>query len=316
MTHPMTTTTFTLDGYRIARTLGVVRGITVRSRSIFGTIGGSLQTLVGGNISLFTELCEKTRNEAFEMMLAHAKDVGANAVVGVRYDATELMQGVTEVLCYGTAVVVGGRARLAAASAAALSGLLRNGLPSGPRRRREPEEAFSAFTGQEVDHETDNDRRPARRGICRLDPRGSCGGVGTDPELDGSPVLDERGRGGPELPAEDASTGRAAEGRTALALGPTALPFIAVFPCRLVDTRGNAPLTGGFLPPATVRSYTLTGALQHPDDGAGHFPQRRRSSTRRGRASSRSTRRAEPFHPSRRSTISGTTSSSTRQSCP
>lgn len=106
MTHPMTTTTFTLDGYRIARTLGVVRGITVRSRSIFGTIGGSLQTIVGGNISLFTSLCEKTRNEAFDMMLAHARDVGANAVVGVRYDATELMQGVTEVLCYGTAVVV------------------------------------------------------------------------------------------------------------------------------------------------------------------------------------------------------------------
>lgn len=106
MTHPMTTTTFTLDGYRVERTLGVVRGIVVRSRSIFGTIGGSLQTLVGGNISLFTELCEKTRNEAFDMMLAHAKNVGANAVVGVRYDATELMQGVTEVLCYGTAVVV------------------------------------------------------------------------------------------------------------------------------------------------------------------------------------------------------------------
>jgi uncharacterized protein YbjQ (UPF0145 family) len=102
----MTTTTFTLDGYRTARTLGVVRGITVRSRSIFGTIGGSLQTLVGGNISLFTELCEKTRNEAFDMMLAHARNVGANAVLGVRYDATELMQGVTEVLCYGTAVVV------------------------------------------------------------------------------------------------------------------------------------------------------------------------------------------------------------------
>ncbi|HTS03121.1 MAG TPA: YbjQ family protein [Thermoanaerobaculia bacterium] len=102
----MTTTAFTLDGYRISRTLGVVRGITVRSRSIFGTIGGSLQTLVGGNISLFTELCEKTRNEAFDMMLAHAKDIGANAVVGIRYDATELMQGVTEVLCYGTAVVV------------------------------------------------------------------------------------------------------------------------------------------------------------------------------------------------------------------
>ena len=106
MTHPMTTTTFALDGYRVSRTLGVVRGITVRSRSIFGTIGGSLQTLVGGNISLFTQLCEKTRNEAFDMMLSHAKDVGANAVIGVRYDATELMQGVTEVLCYGTAVIV------------------------------------------------------------------------------------------------------------------------------------------------------------------------------------------------------------------
>ena len=79
MTHPMTTTTFTLDGYRVTRNLGVVRGITVRSRSIFGTIGGSLQTLVGGNITLFTELCEKTRNEAFDMMLAHARDIGANA---------------------------------------------------------------------------------------------------------------------------------------------------------------------------------------------------------------------------------------------
>lgn len=106
MTHPNTTTAFTLDGYRITRTLGVVRGIIVRSRSIFGTIGGSLQTLVGGNITLFTELCERTRNEAFDMMLKHAREVGANAVVGVRYDATEVMQGVTEVLCYGTAVVV------------------------------------------------------------------------------------------------------------------------------------------------------------------------------------------------------------------
>ena len=101
----MTTTTFEIEGYRVARTLGVVRGITVRSRSIFGTIGGSLQTLVGGNISLFTELCEKTRNEAFAMMLEHARLMGANAVIGVRYDATEVMQGVTEVLCYGTAVI-------------------------------------------------------------------------------------------------------------------------------------------------------------------------------------------------------------------
>jgi len=84
----------------------VVRGIMVRSRSIFGTVGGALQTLVGGNISLFTSLCENTRNEAFELMLAHAQQLGANAVVGIRYDATEVMNGVTEVLCYGTAVVV------------------------------------------------------------------------------------------------------------------------------------------------------------------------------------------------------------------
>ena len=106
MDHTLTTTAFTLDGYRITRNLGVVRGIMVRSRSIFGTIGGSLQTIVGGNISLFTSLCEKTRSEAFELMLGHAQELGANAVVGIRYDATEVMNGVTEVLCYGTAVVV------------------------------------------------------------------------------------------------------------------------------------------------------------------------------------------------------------------
>ena len=106
MEHSMTTTTFALDGFRIMRTMGVVRGITVRSRSVFGTIAGSLQTLRGGNISFFTELCEKTREEAFEIMLRHAWDLGANAVIGVRYDATELMSGVTEVLCYGTAVIV------------------------------------------------------------------------------------------------------------------------------------------------------------------------------------------------------------------
>ncbi len=102
----MTTTAFGIEGYRIQRNLGVVRGITVRSRSIFGTIGGALQTLAGGNITLFTELCEKTRSEAFEMMLDHARQAGANAVVGIRYDATEVMDGVTEVLCYGTAVVL------------------------------------------------------------------------------------------------------------------------------------------------------------------------------------------------------------------
>ena len=106
MNQALTTTAFTLDGYRIVQNKGVVRGIIVRSRSIFGTIGGSLQTLVGGNISLFTELCERTRADAFSQMLQHAQEQGANAVIGIRYDATELMGGVTEVLCYGTAVVV------------------------------------------------------------------------------------------------------------------------------------------------------------------------------------------------------------------
>lgn len=106
MEHALTTTAFTLDGYHIVRNVGLVRGIMVRSRSIFGTIGGSLQTLVGGNISLFTSLCERTRSEAFELMLGHAQELGANAVIGIRYDATEVMNGVTEVLCYGTAVVV------------------------------------------------------------------------------------------------------------------------------------------------------------------------------------------------------------------
>jgi uncharacterized protein YbjQ (UPF0145 family) len=106
MTHDMVTTAFTLDGYRITRNLGLVRGIVVRSRSIFGTIGAGLQTIVGGNISLLSELCEKTREQAFELMMDHALQMGANAVIGVRYDATEVMQSVTEVLCYGTAVVV------------------------------------------------------------------------------------------------------------------------------------------------------------------------------------------------------------------
>ncbi len=104
--HNMVTTQFELDGFRVVRNLGVVRGIVVRSRSIFGTIGAGLQTLVGGNITLLTNLCEKTRSEAFDVMLQHAAALGANAVVGARYDATEIMQGVTEVLAYGTAVVV------------------------------------------------------------------------------------------------------------------------------------------------------------------------------------------------------------------
>src|SRR6476660_2533260 len=102
----MTTTAFVLDGYATQRTLGVVRGVTVRSRSVLGTIGASLQTLVGGNITLLTDLCEKTRADAFDLALQHARELGANAVVGIRYDATEVMQGVTEVICYGTAVEV------------------------------------------------------------------------------------------------------------------------------------------------------------------------------------------------------------------
>ncbi len=102
----MVTTAFELPGFRIARNLGVVRGITVRSRSVFGTIGGSLQTLVGGNITLFTQLCEKARGEAFEIMIQHASEIGANAIIGARYDANEVMGGVTEVLAYGTAVIV------------------------------------------------------------------------------------------------------------------------------------------------------------------------------------------------------------------
>ena len=106
VSHAMVTTTFELTGQKVVQQLGVVRGIVVRSRSIVGTVGASLQTLVGGDISLFSELCEKTRNDAFERMLQHASELGANAVIGVRYDATEIMNGVTEVLAYGTAVVV------------------------------------------------------------------------------------------------------------------------------------------------------------------------------------------------------------------
>src|ERR1051326_8795381 len=102
----LVTTAFALDGYRVVRTYGVVRGIIVRSRSVFGTIGASLQTLVGGDITLFSNLCEETRQHAYDRMIEHAAQIGGNAVIGVRYDATEVMQSVTEVLCYGTAVRV------------------------------------------------------------------------------------------------------------------------------------------------------------------------------------------------------------------
>jgi uncharacterized protein YbjQ (UPF0145 family) len=102
----MTTTAFTIDGYRIARSLGVVRGITVRSRSVLGNIAGGIQTIFGGNITIYTELCEHARSEAFTLMAQHAQELGANAIIGIRYDANEVMEGVTEVLSYGTAVVM------------------------------------------------------------------------------------------------------------------------------------------------------------------------------------------------------------------
>ena len=105
-THPLTTTTFELPGYRVVKSFGVVRGIVVRSRSIIGNFGASIQAFFGGNISLYTSLCERTRAEAFNQMLTHAGQLGANAVVGVRYDATEIATGITEVICYGTAVSV------------------------------------------------------------------------------------------------------------------------------------------------------------------------------------------------------------------
>lgn len=104
--HQFVTTSFQLDGYRVVQNLGVVRGIVVRSRSVVGTMGAAFQSLVGGDITLFTDLCEHTRADAYERMIAHAAEQGANAVIGVRYDATEISQGISEVLCYGTAVIV------------------------------------------------------------------------------------------------------------------------------------------------------------------------------------------------------------------
>ena len=106
MEHTKTSTTFEIKGFEITRNMGVVRGILVRSRSIFGTIGAGLQTLLGGNITILTELCEKTREDAFNIMVQHAEHLGANAIIGIRYESTEIFEGVTEVLCYGTAVYV------------------------------------------------------------------------------------------------------------------------------------------------------------------------------------------------------------------
>jgi uncharacterized protein YbjQ (UPF0145 family) len=106
MDHKLITTAFTIDGFKITKNLGIVRGIVVRSRSLVGTIGAAFQTIVGGNITLWTELCEKTRLESYEIMIRHAEEIGANAIIGFRYDANEVAHGATEVLAYGTAVVL------------------------------------------------------------------------------------------------------------------------------------------------------------------------------------------------------------------
>ena len=105
-THPFTTTAFDIPGYRVVKNFGVVRGIIVRSRSVVGNLGANIQSLFGGNITIYTELCERARDDAFREMISHANELNANAVIGVRYDATELSPGITEVLCYGTAVQV------------------------------------------------------------------------------------------------------------------------------------------------------------------------------------------------------------------
>jgi len=106
MNQSLITTAFELDGYKVVKQLGIVRGITVRSRSLIGNIGAGIQTLFGGNISLYQELCEKARQEAYEIMIMHAEQIGANAIIGMRYDANDVAAGVTEVLAYGTALVV------------------------------------------------------------------------------------------------------------------------------------------------------------------------------------------------------------------
>ena len=106
VSHQMATTAFELPNFRVSQTLGVVRGIVVRSRNVFATLGATLQQVVGGNITIWTKMCEETRSDAFDIMIQHASEIGANAIVGVRYDTTEISAGVTEVLCYGTAVIV------------------------------------------------------------------------------------------------------------------------------------------------------------------------------------------------------------------
>ena len=106
VSHQMATTAFELPNFSVTQTLGVVRGIVVRSRNVFATLGAAFQQVVGGNITIWTRMCEETRSDAFDIMIQHASEIGANAILGVRYDTTEIATGVTEVLCYGTAVIV------------------------------------------------------------------------------------------------------------------------------------------------------------------------------------------------------------------
>jgi uncharacterized protein YbjQ (UPF0145 family) len=106
VSHQMVTTAFELPNFRVMQTLGVVRGIVVRSRNVFATLGATFQQVVGGNITIWTRMCEETRSDAFDIMVQHASEIGANAIIGTRYDTTEISTGVTEVLCYGTAVIV------------------------------------------------------------------------------------------------------------------------------------------------------------------------------------------------------------------
>lgn len=138
--HSLVTTAFELQGHRVIRNMGVVRGIIVRSRSLVGNIGAGFQQLFGGNITLYTELCEKARNDAYEIMIQHAAAIGANAIIGVRYDATEIAQGVTEVLCYGTAVYVAPEGSQPYMGAASQHAAERGGapIPAAPQYQSQP----------------------------------------------------------------------------------------------------------------------------------------------------------------------------------
>ena len=167
--HPMITTAFQLDGFVIRKNVGVVRGITVRSRNVFGTIGGSLQSLVGGDISMFTELCEKAREQAFALMSKHAAELGANAIIGMRYDANEVMSGVTEVLAYGTGVVVE-PLHLSNPSQEGANGRRRSGRVSSSLPK--PRACLPRYT-RATGTTDDTSPSPGSRSICATSPAAS-----------------------------------------------------------------------------------------------------------------------------------------------